>query len=119
MPSPHILSIGKDHSLMSSRSMILRGAGFAVEEAYTAEKAIKLVDQDSIDATLICHTIPKPEQNMLISTIRSKRRLMPILCITSYAFETTPKTCIAVENDPEALLNALQRAIYRQENSIT
>jgi CheY-like chemotaxis protein len=90
--------------------MILRSAGYAVDEAYTVEMAIKLVDQDSVDVALVCHTIPRPEQNVLISTIRAKRRLMPILCIRSYAFETVPPTCIAIENEPEALLNALRQA---------
>ena len=118
MPSPpHILSVGKDRHLMWSRSMILRTAGYSVDEAYTVEAAIKLVDQDSIDAMLICHTVPGREQNLLISTVRSQRRLMPILCIKAYVFETTPKTSIAVENDPDALLNALRQALNRPEKS--
>ena len=75
--------------------------------------------QVSIDAALVCHNRSRPEQNVLISTIRSKRRLTPILCIKSYLFETAPKTCITVENDLEAVLNALQEAIYPRDNSIT
>jgi len=119
MPSPpHILSVGKDHGLMSSRSMILRSAGYSVDEAYTVETAMKLVDQDSIDAALVCHTVPKPDQNVLISIIRTKRRLMPILCIQATVFTTVPRTRIPVENDPESLLNALRKAISPQENSI-
>jgi DNA-binding NtrC family response regulator len=108
---PHILSVGKNRRIMSSRSMILRGAGYAVDEAYTVETAIKLVEQDSIDAALLCHTVPRSEQNALISAIHSKRRLMPILCIRSYAYEAVPKTCTAVENEPETLLSALQQVI--------
>src|SRR3977135_1353731 len=88
---PHILSVGANPNLMASRSLILRNAGYLVQEAYTVDKAINLVEQDSIDVARNCHTIPKTQQNLLISTIRTKRRLMPILCIRSFAFETTPR----------------------------
>jgi DNA-binding response OmpR family regulator len=107
---PHILSVGANPTLMSSRSLILRGAGYLVEEAYTVDKAINLVEADSIDAVLICHTIPRDDQMVLISFVRQKRRLMPVLCIRSNAYETAPRTCVAVDNDPEELLKSLKMA---------
>ena len=109
-PRRHILSVGNDPTLMSSRSLLLRNAGFLVEEAYTVEKAITLVEADSIDAVLICHTIPKEKQRILISFVRENRRLMPILCIRSYAYETAPWTCTAVDKDPEMLLKVVELA---------
>ena len=107
---PHILSVGANPTLMSSRSLILRSAGYSVEEAYTVDKAISLVEADSIAAMLICHTIPKDKQLWLISAVREKRRLMPVLCIRSYAYETAPRTCVAVDNAPEELLKTLKLA---------
>ena len=107
---PHILSVGKDPVLMASRSLILRGAGYLVEEAYTVDKAINLVAADSIDAMLLCHTIARSDQQVLISAVREKRRLMPILCLRSYAYESVPRTCTAVDHEPEALLHALKLA---------
>jgi DNA-binding response OmpR family regulator len=105
---PHILSVGANPTLMSSRSLILRSAGYLVKEAYTVGKAINLVEADSIDAVLICHTIPRDDQKVLISFVREKRRLMPILCIRSNAYESAPGTCTAVDNDPELLLNTVK-----------
>jgi hypothetical protein len=81
-----------------------------VEEAHSIEKAINFVEADSIDATIICHTVPRCDQGVLISAVREKRRLMPILYMRSYAYETAPRTCIAVDNEPEALLKALKLA---------
>jgi len=107
---PHILSVGANPTLMSSRSLILRSAGYLVEEAYTVGKAINLVAGDSIDAILICHTIPQDDQKVLISFVREKRRLMPVLCIRSNTYETAPRTCVAVDNDPEELLKSLKMA---------
>jgi DNA-binding response OmpR family regulator len=107
---PHILSVGHNPILLSSRSLLLRHAGYAVDEAYTVEKAISLVEADSIDAVLICHTIPRADQQVIIAAVREKRRLMPVLCIQSNSYETAPRTCVAVGNDPEELLNTLKLA---------
>jgi hypothetical protein len=95
---------------MKTRTLLLLSAGYAVEEAYSIETAISIVATDLLDAALICHTVPKYEQETLIAMVREKRRLMPILCIRSYAYETAPRTCIAVDNDPEALLKTLKLA---------
>lgn len=111
MPSPHILSVGKDSTLMSTRTLLLRNAGYAVQEAYTLDKAKDLIHADSIDVTLLCHTVPEREQRLLIYLVREKRRLMPILCIRSNTHESVPGACTAVDNDPEALLQSLKSAV--------
>jgi DNA-binding NtrC family response regulator len=110
MMLPRILSVGTDKTLMTVRTLLLSNSGYAVEEAYSIERAISFVDSDSIDATLISHTVPQCGQRVLISAVREKRRLMPILCIRSYAYETAPRTCVAVVNDPEALVKTLKLA---------
>lgn len=112
MPTPpHILSVGKDPMLMSSRTLILLNAGYAVQEAFTLDKAKGLVDSDSIDVTLLCHTVPERDQRLLIYLVREKRKLMPILCIRAYDDQSVPRTCIPVSNEPEALLQALKSAV--------
>ena len=110
MPLPRILSVGTDKTLMALRTLLLSNSGYAIEEAHSIEKAIGFVEADSIDATLICHAVPQHDQGVLISAVREKRRLMPILCIRSYAYESAPRTCVAVDNDPEALLKTLKLA---------
>ncbi|MGC2742667.1 MAG: hypothetical protein WA672_05730 [Candidatus Angelobacter sp.] len=107
----HILSFGRDPALMSSRTLLLVNAGYAVQEAYTLEKAVELVDSDSIDLTLICHTVPQRDQQIFISVVRKKRRLMPVLCIRSYAYESSPRACTPVDNDPEALLHCVKSLV--------
>lgn len=108
---PHILSVGSDPILMSSRTLILRKAGYLVDEAYTVKKAISLLEADSIEVMLICHTIAKEDQQFLISTTRKKKRLMPILCLRAIAYQSVPQTCNGVDCDPEDLLYALRQAI--------
>ena len=112
MPTPpHILSVGKDPALMSSRTLLLRNAGYSVQEAFTLDKARDMVRSDSIDVTLLCHTVPERDQRFLIYLIREKRNLMPILCVRSYEHESVPQACIAVDNAPEAILQTLKSVV--------
>jgi DNA-binding response OmpR family regulator len=108
---PHILSVGKESALMSSRTLLLRNAGYDVQEAFTLDKAKDLVHSDSIDVTLLCHTVPERDQRLLVYLVRAKRRLMPILYIRSYDHESVPLACIAVGNEPEALLQTLKSLV--------
>ena len=106
-----ILSVGTNPALMSSRTLLLRGAGYVVKEAHSAEKAIRVVENDFLDAMLICHTVPRKDQQVLISAVRGKSLQVPILCLRAYVYESVPGTCIAVDSDPEALLNALRNSV--------
>jgi hypothetical protein len=36
---------------------------------------------------------------------------MPVLCIRSYAYESAPRACTPVDNDPEALLHCVQSLV--------
>lgn len=93
MPAlPHILLVGKDPTLMSSRTLRLLNAGYAVREAYTLDRAKDLALSDSIDVTLLCHTVPEREKRILISLVRKKRNLMPVLCIRSNRHVSVPRT---------------------------
>ena len=112
MPTPpHILSVGNDPALMSSRTLLLLNAGYAVEEAFTLDKAKNLIHSDSIDVTLLCHTVPERDQRLIIYLVREKRNLMPVLCIRSCEHQSAPRTCIAVDNEPEALLQTLKSVV--------
>jgi DNA-binding response OmpR family regulator len=113
MATPRILSIGKDAALMSKRKSLLLAAGYAVEEADAVDQAISLATSDSIDVTIICHTVFQSERHLFISTVRQQKQLLPILCLRSYPYQSAPQTCIAVENEPEVLLNAIAQATRR------
>ena len=109
--SPCILSMGYDPRLMSIRTLLLQGAGYVVDEAYDRNAALSRAQCDSVDALLICHTVPKSERRWLIANVREKRQLMPIVCLTFGIHQVPDDGCIGVENDPEKLLNALRQAI--------
>jgi DNA-binding response OmpR family regulator len=111
--TPRILSFGMDIRLMSSRTLILSGAGYEVEEALSADMALKLIEVDWIDLTLVCHTVPSKVLRILVAMAQKKRRLLPVLFIRAFPYQDVPPNCIGVENDPIALLNVLAKASKR------
>ena len=115
---PCILSVGCDPRLMTVRTLLLKGAGYVVDEAYKRAAALSRAQCDSVDALLICHTVTKAERRWLIINIREKRRLLPILCLTLGIHEVPDDGCIAVGNDPEELLNALELAVKFPSSSV-
>lgn len=111
MTAFRIVSAGYDHDLMHTRSMVLRQAGFVVDEAYSPLGVLGLVKSDSIDAVLLCHTIPKDEQRWLIVSIRKARLLLPIISIKASVYDSAQDGCFIATNEPVDLLGVLRRAI--------
>jgi len=110
MVIPHLLSVGYDPLLMRTRSFVLREAGFTVDEAYNLNGALGLLMSDSIDAVLLCHTVPKDKQRSFIAAAHRERRLLPIICIKSQDHEGNQQGCLSVGSDPDELLEAVKLA---------
>jgi CheY-like chemotaxis protein len=114
---PHLLSVGYDPLLMRTRSLLLRQAGFSVDEAYNLNGALGLLKTDSIDAVLLCHTIPKDKQHLFIAAARGLRRLLPIICIQAHDHDGRQQGCVSVGSDPVELLEAIKLAAIPPEHS--
>lgn len=106
-----VLSVGRDHHLLSLRSMMLRHAGFDVIEAYSASDALRLAQSDAVDLVLVCHTLPKQEQRSIIDAIRKYRRLMPILCVIANNFVVAADERVTTDHSPQLLLDGLEQAV--------
>ena len=107
---PHLLSVGYDHVLMQTRSLLLRQAGFTVDEAYNLHGALARLKSDAIDAVLLCHTVPKEEQRSFIAAARQLRRMLPIICIQAHDHDVHQHNCLSVGSDPVELLQAIKLA---------
>jgi DNA-binding response OmpR family regulator len=79
MPHHVLLSVGSDPDLMTTRSMVLRQAGYAVETAMTVRTAMPLFVSGDFDLVIICASIPEGQRIQLISAIKSKRPLAMIM----------------------------------------
>jgi DNA-binding response OmpR family regulator len=111
MIHPNILCVGYEPSLLETRSMILRQAGYVVQEASILAVALSSMESDSIDGVLICNSIPRKQQEWFVTQVTNKRRMLPILCVKNHLFEQCVKGCTGVDGEPNALLAALGRAI--------
>ena len=107
-----LLSFGYDKVILLTRSMVLRRAGYSVEEVCRWHDAFSRAQADAIDAVMLCHTVPLKEQESFITGMRDKRRLMPIFCVVRrVAFDRCIEECIAVDSAPEELLAGLHSAL--------
>ena len=114
---PHLLSVGYDPVLMQTRSLILRQAGFTVDEAYNLNGAFARLKSDSIDAVLLCHTVPQGEQRSFIAAAHQLRRMLPIICIQAHDHDVHQHNCLSVGSDPAQLLAAIKSAAIPPEHS--
>ena len=109
MPSVEkIAHVGRDRDLMQSRSLVLRAAGFSVEEAYTFATALTLAE--AVDVLLICHSWPGPDKKGLVSALRNSRNPIPIICVNSHPLEAHPDGCLSTAKTPLAILDAIVAA---------
>ena len=105
-----ILSLGRDKHLLSLRTILLENAGFEVIEAYSINDALRLAQSDAVDLVLVCHTVPRSEQSLLVSGIRQRRRLMPILSVIAQDFVMPVEGSLGARTAPQQLLDALRQA---------
>jgi hypothetical protein len=54
--------------------------------------------------------VDEKERKSFISAVRQTRQLLPVIFIRSFAYETAPANSIAIDNDPEILLDAIRKA---------
>lgn len=111
-----ILVVGYDRLLNGLRSKVLRMSEYEVEEAFTVTEALQRAQSDSIDAVVVCHTVPENEKKTLVATVRKTRTLMPIFCVAGREYDSVPVSCVCVANSPIELLDAVKAGVQRYKS---
>jgi len=93
---------------MDVRSMLLRYAGYCVEEAYSAGEALAALQSGTVDVVLICHTMTATEHDSLIAAVHEMRGKMPVICLVARPGDGYNR-CLNVVNAPAALLEAISQ----------
>ena len=99
-----ILSMGRDHSLMTIRTMVLQQAGYAVTDAYSSSEALEHLRAAEFDLMLICHTVPEVEQRELVAAVRLLQPGLQIVYINSSGHQSTYADCATVDSVAPAFL---------------
>src|SRR5215510_7668784 len=73
-----ILSVSYDHSLLMTREMLLRDAGFGVTSAKSLPAALDFCRKNRFDLVIVGHSIPRKDKQEMLQTIKSLA-LVPVL----------------------------------------
>lgn len=112
IPSALILSVGCDPSLLSTRSLLLQSAGYAVESASSVEDAIRRFRQGDFDLVILCHSLPEKERQRLIVLIRDYGSTIPLLLIAA-ASAGDVETSSSSESAPAMVLSRVHEVLQQ------
>ena len=117
MPHPVVLMVGHDRVLATTRSQVLRSAGYIVVTAFTPRQAIDEFVRGDFDLVLLCHSIPGDARERLVSLLRQHTSRTPIVSVASFDGHFDGFADATVENDPNLLINSLREVLHRGRNS--
>ena len=119
MATNSILAVGHDPLIASTRSSVLRGAGYAVESATSAEQAIDRFRSQDFDLVILCHTIPLEERRCLARLIRASRSFVPVLYVQPLVEPSTDGLADAIiGSHPNELLSGVEEALNQAAASL-
>lgn len=99
-----ILSFGYEPVLMSVRALLLRKAGYQVQNTFSPESVMKHLKSGEFHLLIICHTVPSDEQNSLIASVRALRPGLRIVCLSPLPTLAKRGVCsVAAATAPEFL----------------
>jgi DNA-binding response OmpR family regulator len=111
----HILSVSYDWSLLVTRDLVLRKAGYTVTSALGFVDAICLCRESKYDLAIIGHSIPLPDQQALLEEVRNSCSA-PVLSLfrsSDGALKGADYDLDAMEG-PDALVSAVNKVMARR-----
>ena len=87
--SKSILIISRNQALLTTRSIILQRAGYAVDATLNDEDALAFVAApNSFSLVLLCHSVPERNRISLVTKIKALQPALPILMLCN-AYDPT------------------------------
>jgi CheY-like chemotaxis protein len=109
MPQALVLSVGSDSSVLDTRGLILRSAGYIVVSAMSIQDAVHLFQDRAFDLIILCHTLPIKDCERLTCFIRASDSRIPIVCVSgAVAGEHIALADATLDKDPVEFLRALE-----------
>lgn len=114
MSQGKILCISYDESIMQTREMILRNAGYDVTSALGFVEAQRLCAEQPFDVVVIGHTLPVKDKLALIQCAKQGGRTAT-LCLRSPGDPVLSQADYSTDRtDPEGLVTAVKAALSRR-----
>ena len=107
-----ILSISYDPSLLATRELVLRQAGYQVASALGFADALQLCREGKFDLIIIGHSIPRHEKEALLAEIRTSCKT-PVLSLYRASDGPLPGLDYALDGmeGPQALLEIVRMVL--------
>jgi CheY-like chemotaxis protein len=118
MPLSVVLAVGTDPSLLETRSLVLRSAGYTVESASSVKEAVERFQSGNFDLVLLCHSVPRKDRGRLTSLIRSSGSRTPIVSIAGNLGECDAFATATLEDGPSNFLARIREVLVKAEKHI-
>jgi DNA-binding NtrC family response regulator len=108
-----ILSFGYEPVLMAVRALLLRKAGYQVQNTSSRESLMRHLDSGEFHLLIICHTIPSDEQNSLIASVQRLRPGLRIVCLSSLPVVSRRGVCAVAASTAPEFLDDIEQVLHR------
>lgn len=115
VPVALILNVGRDPSLLDTRGMVLRSAGYLVESSASLADAVRRFTANDFDLVILCHSLREEERLGLMHVIREVGSSIPVISVDSN-WEPHPRrnsSDSSTESDPASLLSHICEVLQR------
>jgi len=106
VPDIAALHFGTDVILLSTRTQVLRLAGFMVVPVSGLAEAKELRRAGDFDLVLMCHSVPAELRRSMVDFVRLHRPSVPVVLIAP-AYESEDSVDAIINTEPDKLIIAL------------
>src|SRR5277367_1337889 len=96
-----ILSVGENRTLLETRNIILRAAGYIVESARSLKQAIDHCRVRDFDVVIMCHSVSSKDRDCLTCWIRASGSLTRVVSVLKNGGRCDDFADANVEHEPE------------------
>ena len=108
-----VLAVGFDPSLMTTRILVLRSAGYVVIRASSFEEAVDHFQSGDFDLVLLCHSVPAADRERLTRLIRASGSSTPIVSIAGSPGECDAFANSTLEDGPNKFVAGIRDALIK------
>lgn len=103
-----ILSVGENVTLLETRNMILRAAGYIVESARSLKQAIDHCLAREFDVVIMCHSVSSKDRDCLTCWIRASGAPTAVVSVPGNLGEIDLFADANLEHEPERFLSGIK-----------
>lgn len=111
LPLVVVLAVGFEPLLSEPRRSIQSSRGYIITAAESIQAAIAYIHEGDFDLVMLGRRLPLEDQQRLTFLIRSSGCLVPIICVTNAAGDSSGTSNMGIESHPEELLSGIADAL--------